>query len=531
MANAAKTQPRATPQSHGGGEATRSVSTGFAEKSTGTPVRRERRRVLLTGSTGYVGGRLLRSLVERGERLRCLARRPEFLEPKVGRAAEVVQGDAADLPSLRRALEGVDVAYYLIHSMGSKEDFEEKDRRAAENFARAAADAGVRRIIYLGGLGREPGLSQHLRSRQEVGRILRESGVPTLEFRASIIIGSGSLSFEMIRSLVEKLPAMVTPRWVRVPAQPLAVEDLIDYLVAALDVDADASAVYEIGGADRVSYMEIMREYARQRGLRRLMIPVPVLSPKLSSLWLGLVTPVYARVGKDLIDSVRNPTVVEDETALQVFDIRPRGIRDAIQRALVNEDHEFAETRWSDALSSGDRQSWGGEKFGSRIVDSRSVWVPYEPRQAFRPIRRLGGEVGWYFADWLWRLRGLIDLWFGGVGSRRGRRDAEHLAPGETLDFWRVEQFKAGELLRLSAEMKLPGRAWLQFEVTQQGAGSLVRQTAIFDPVGLLGHLYWYTLYPLHQLVFSGMLRGIVKGMDVSDHESPRAGSNVGAVV
>ncbi len=487
--------------------------------------------MLLTGATGYVGGRLMRALARSGERLRCLARRPEFLEPKVEGDTEVVRGDAADFPSLQRALAGVDVAYYLIHSMGSQEDFEEKDRRAAENFARAAEAAGVRRIIYLGGLGREPGLSQHLRSRQEVGRILRESGVPTLEFRASIIIGSGSLSFEMIRSLVEKLPVMITPRWVRVPAQPLAVEDLIEYLVDALDVAAEDSAVFEIGGADQVSYMDIMKEYARQRGLRRLMIPVPVLSPKLSSLWLGLVTPVYARVGKDLIDSVRNPTVVEDDAALRVFGVRARGIRDAIQRALINEDREFAETRWSDALSSGDRQSWGGEKLGSRIVDSRSVWVPYEPRQAFQPIRRLGGEVGWYFADWLWRLRGFIDLWFGGVGSRRGRRDAERLAPGETVDFWRVERFKPDELLRLSAEMKLPGRAWLQFEVTREREGSLVRQTAIFDPVGLFGQVYWYALYPLHQLVFAGMLRGIVRAIDAKGDESSRGAAHVGAAV
>ncbi len=534
MAKAANNDQQIAPAPAGSNTSCgRSVQGGPAgsARSDGEPEGRGRQRVLLTGASGYVGGRLMRALGRRGVRLRCLARRPEFLEPRVEGDTEVVGGDAADFASLQRALAGVDVAYYLIHSMGSKEDFEEKDRRAAENFARAAKAAGVKRIIYLGGLGREPGLSQHLRSRQEVGRILRESGVLTLEFRASIIIGSGSLSFEMIRSLVEKLPVMVTPHWVRVPAQPLAVEDLIDYLVEALDVAAEGSAVFEIGGADQVSYMDIMKEYAHQRGLRRLMIPVPVLTPRLSSLWLGLVTPVYARVGKDLIDSVRNPTVVEDDAALRTFQIRPRGIREAIQRALVNEDQEFAETRWSDALSSGDQQRWGGEKFGSRIVDSRSVWVPYEPRQAFRPIRRLGGEVGWYFADWLWRLRGFIDLWFGGVGSRRGRRDAEHLAPGATVDFWRVERFSPDELLRLSAEMKLPGRAWLQFEVTEEGDGSTVRQTAIFDPVGLFGNLYWYGLYPLHQLVFAGMLRGIVKAMEAESDENSIGAAKVRTAV
>ena len=262
-----------------------------------------RRRILLTGASGYVGGRLLKVLESRGEGVRCLARRPEFLRPRVGRGTEVVAGDVLDLESLRAALRGVDVAYYMVHSMGSGGDFEEEDRRAAENFATAAVESGVRRIVYLGGLGRGPGLSRHLRSRHEVGRVLRESGVTTVEFRASIIIGSGSLSFEMIRALVEKLPVMITPRWVSEPAQPLAIEDLVTYLVAALDAEIEEGAIYEIGGADRVSYMGIMKEYARQRGLRRLMIRVPVLSPRLSSLWLGLVTPLYARVGRELIDS------------------------------------------------------------------------------------------------------------------------------------------------------------------------------------------------------------------------------------
>jgi uncharacterized protein YbjT (DUF2867 family) len=468
---------------------------------------------LLTGASGYVGGRLLRALERRGERVRCLARRPGFLRPRVGGSTEVVRGDVLDLESLQGALEDVDVAYYMVHSMGSRGDFEEEDRRAALNFASAARGAGVGRIVYLGGLGREPDLSRHLRSRHEVGRVLRESGAETIEFRASIVIGSGSLSFEMIRALVEKLPVMVTPRWVSEPAQPLAIEDLVAYLVAALDVEIEGSAIYEIGGADRVSYMAIMREYARQRGLRRLMIRVPVLSPRLSSLWLGLVTPLYARVGRELIESVRNATVVNDTAASTVFDVRPRGIREAIERALANEDREIAETRWSDALSSGATSSWGGEKFGSRLVDSRSLSVPVPPAQAFRPIRRIGGRVGWYFADPLWRLRGFLDLLVGGVGVRRGRRDPEQLVPGDTVDFWRVETYEPDALLRLYAEMKLPGRAWLQFEVRGTERGSTVRQTAIFDPLGLVGLLYWYTLYPIHKLVFSGMLRGIVRAM------------------
>lgn len=338
-----------------------------------------------------------------------------------------------------------------------------------------------------------------------------------IEFRASIIIGSGSLSFEMIRALVEKLPVMMTPRWVRSRAQPLAVEDLIDYLVASIDVEEAGSAVYEIGGADRVSYEEIMREYARQRGLRRLIVHAPVLTPRLSSLWLGLVTPLYARVGRKLIDSVRNDTVVEDPAAPKAFPVRPRGIVEAIERALVNEDRQFAQTRWSDAFSSGSTRPWGGERFGSRLVDSRSVRVPHPPAVAFRPIRRIGGDTGWYYGDWLWRFRGFLDLLAGGVGARRGRRDPENLSPGETVDFWRVEAFEPDILLRLRAEMKVPGRAWLQFEVHGEEAGSSVRQTAMFDAVGLLGLVYWYALYPLHRMVFAGMLSGIVRAMEPAD--------------
>jgi uncharacterized protein YbjT (DUF2867 family) len=476
---------------------------------------RDDRLILLTGATGYVGGRLLKALEARGHRLRCLARRADFLRPRVGGSTEVVKGDLLAPTSLAPALAGVDSAYYLVHSMGSTGAFEEEDRRAAKSFADAAREAGVRRIIYLGGLGKGEKLSRHLASRQEVGRILRESSVPTIEFRASIIIGSGSVSFEMIRALVDRLPVMITPRWVRISAQPIAIDDVIAYLTAALYVEVDGSAVFEIGGADRVSYGDIMLEYARQRGLRRLMIPVPVLSPRLSSLWLGLVTPVYARVGRKLIDSITHETVVEDDLALRLFDIRPRGIRAAIERALRNEDREIAQTRWFDALSSrGPARTWGGVKFGSRLVDSRSAPVPCPPSEAFKPIRRIGGETGWYSADWLWRLRGFLDLLVGGAGMRRGRRDPERLAPGDTVDFWRVEAIEPDRLLRLSAEMKLPGRAWLQFEVEGDESGSTIRQTSIFDPIGLMGLLYWYLLYPLHSRVFAGLLRGIVRAAE-----------------
>jgi uncharacterized protein YbjT (DUF2867 family) len=474
----------------------------------------ERRpRILLTGATGYIGGRLLKALEAEGPgEIRCLARRPAHLKPRVGAGTQVLEGDLLRPETLPSALAGVTAAYYLVHSMASLGDFEQDDRRAAEAFAAAARAAGVERIIYLGGLGAEEGLSSHLASRQEIGRILRGSGVPTIEFRASIIIGSGSLSFEMIRALVDRLPVMVTPRWVRTRAQPIAIEDVIGYLIEALRIPLGESLVVEIGGASQASYMDIMKEYARQRGLRRLMIPVPVLTPRLSSLWLGLVTPVYARVGRKLVDSLRNETVVRDDAALRLFRVRPRGLADAIRRALAFEDREFAETRWSDSLSSaGGVRGWAGLKFGPRLVDSRVTWVGVPPERAFAPVRRIGGDTGWYYGNLLWKLRGLLDLAVGGPGLRRGRRDPEEPAPGDALDFWRVEAYEPNRLLRLFAEMRLPGRAWLQFEVEPDEGGARIRQTAEFDPLGFGGLLYWYALYPIHELIFAGMLRRIAR--------------------
>jgi uncharacterized protein YbjT (DUF2867 family) len=466
-------------------------------------------KVLLAGATGYVGGRLLAALLEQGVDVRCLARRPEAIAARPG--LEVVAGDALEAESVRRALEGVDVAYYLIHAMGSTDSFERLDRKAATIFAEAARDAGVRRIVYLGGLGDGPDLSPHLASRQEVGRLLAATGVETIEFRASIVIGSGSLSFELLRSLTERLPVMLTPRWVRTRAQPIAIEDVVAYLLAALELDGHGHEVFEIGGADVATYGELMGEYARQRGLHRVLIRVPVLTPRLSSLWLGLVTPVYARVGRKLIESLPHETIVRDRRALERFPVRPRGYRDAIARALLNEDREIAETRWSDALSTGGRApASDGEPHG-RLVDSQVRTVPVPPAEAFAPVRRLGGRNGWYYGDTLWRARGFLDLLAGGVGVRRGRRDPEYPTVGSVLDFWRVEAYEPDHLLRLRAEMRVPGRAWLQFEVDGDETGSSIRQTAIFDPVGVAGLLYWYGLLPLHTLVFRGMLDGIAQ--------------------
>ena len=463
---------------------------------------------LLTGATGYVGGRLLQSLEESGAPLRCLARRPEYLAARVAPGTEVVGGDVLERESLSRAMDGVTTAYYLVHSMSDDGDWEEMERRSARVFGEVAAEAGVRRIIYLGGLGSGPDLSAHLKTRQEVGRILGKAGVPVLELRASIIIGSGSLSFEMIRSLVEKLPVMTTPSWVRVLAQPISIEDVIAYLTEAHTVPLADSRVFEIGGSEVVSYRDIMQEYARQRGLRRLMIPVPVLTPALSSLWLGLVTPLYARVGRKLIEGVRNPTVVHDDSALHAFAVRPRGVSEAIQRALANEDKEFASTRWSDANGNSSKRP---RRYGRRIVDSQTVRVNVPPAEAFTPVRSIGGDVGWYHGDVLWQIRGSLDRLVGGPGLRRGRRDPVDLRPGDALDFWRVEAYEPDQMLQLRAEMKLPGRAWLQFEAEPDDGGTILTQTAVFDPTGLAGLLYWYALLPIHTPMFRGMLRSVAR--------------------
>ncbi len=463
--------------------------------------------VLLTGATGYIGGRLLSRLEERGVRVRCLSRRPDVLAGRIGPETEIVSADLNEPATLARVLTGVDTAYYLVHSMSSRTPFAQADRDAATAFCEAARAQGVRRIVYLGGLG-SGDRSEHLESRQEVGRILRRSGEPTIEFQASVVIGSGSTSFDMLRALVDRLPVMITPRWVGSRCQPIAIEDLLDYLVAALEYEPAGGEIFEIGGANVVSYRELMGEYARQRGLRRAMIPVPVLTPRLSSLWLGLVTPVHARVGRALIESLRSDTTVTDPRALDVFPIRPRTVGDAIARALRNEDRDFAETRWSDEADDDDA-SFGGRRLGSRLIDRRSLRVPAAPERAFAPIRRIGGASGWYSARTLWSLRGALDWVVGGPGLRRGRRDPEGVRVGDTIDFWRVEGFEPDHLLRLRAEMRLPGRAWLQFEVEPDGTGSTITQTALFDPDGVAGLAYWYLIWPMHRRIFASMLRGI----------------------
>lgn len=436
--------------------------------------------ILLTGATGYVGSRVLAALESRAVDVRCLVRNPDRVARKKGPFTEVVSGDLMDQESLHNAMRGIETAYYLVHSMAEGPNFAERERISARNFGNAARLAGVSRIIYLGGLGHGPGLSQHLKSRQDVGVLLRASGVPVTEFRASIVLGTGSLSFELIRALVERLPVMITPRWVSVLAQPISVADLIRYLLAALDLKITDNRIFEIGGADQVSYADIMREYAAQRGLRRVMLRVPVLTPRLSSLWLALVTPVYARIGRFLIDSIRYPTVVKDDAARAFFSITTCGISQAIREALTDEDIEFF------AHSAHDLPAH------TRIIESRETRVDVTPETAFLPIERIGKHNDWYYANFVWSLRDVLDRLMGGVGNR-----------------WRVEIIEPPNRYVLRTELKLPGRGWLEFDVSPEAGGSIIRQTAMFDPLGLLGRAYWYLTLPIHRLMFAGMLARI----------------------
>lgn len=489
----------------------------YTVSMTATQSRSDARRavgtVLVTGATGYVGGRLFKRLEREGYAVRCMARRPSSLADRVGSKTEIVQGDVGEPITLAGALENVDTAFYLVHSLASGGNFEAAELEGARNFANAAKAAGVKRIVYLGGLGDTSSVeSAHMRSRHAVGDILRASGVPTIEFRASIIIGSGSLSFELIRSLVRRLPIMIVPKWVRVKAQPIAIDDVLEYLAQAMHVPLTASAVYEIGGRQQLSYLDLMKLYGEMRGLRRIYINVPVLTPWLSSLWLNLVTPLFARVGRKLIDSIRVTSVVRNDAALRDFAIQPLGVTAAIERAQDEEDRAFIETHWSDAVSSTKAVSgYGGRQFGSRIVDSRVISVSEAPEKAFAVIERIGGRTGWYYADWLWQVRGVLDRLVGGVGMQRGRRDPAKLRKGDVVDCWRVEAIERPRRLVLRAEMKVFGRAWLQFEVDERDGRTEIRQTAIYDPLGLTGIVYWYTLYPLHEFVFRGMLRGIAR--------------------
>ena len=473
--------------------------------------------VLVTGVTGYIGGRLVPRLLETGTRVRCLARDASRLQGRAWRGdIELVVGDVLHPESLAEAMHGVVSAYYLVHSLGSGSDFPERDVMAARQFGAAARNAGVKRIIYLGGLG-DPGtaLSAHLRSRQETGDALRESGVPVTEFRAGVIVGSGSLSFEMIRCLTERLPVMVCPRWVYTHIQPIAVDTVLDYLVEALHVPASAGRTIEIGGADVITYAEMLIFYAEVRGLRRWLIPVPVLTPKLSSYWVHFVTPIPASIAQPLIAGLRNEIIVRDNVARLLFPaIQPTDYRTAVRNSLEQLRADKVETAWTGALSTSqaDPPIMLSSEAGM-IIEQRQIAIDASAEAVFRAFTALGGARGWLYLNWAWRLRGAIDRLGGGVGLRRGRRDADSVRVGEALDFWRVEAVEPNQLMRLRAEMKVPGKAWLQFEVKplDPEPGVFLTQTAIFAPKGLLGFVYWYALYPIHSLIFRGLIRKLAK--------------------
>ncbi len=476
------------------------------------------RSVLVTGVTGYIGGRLVPRLLGRGVRVRCLARDASRLQGRPWLAdVELVVGDVLRPESLPDAMRGVAVAYYLVHSLGGGSGFPERDATAARNFGAAAKNAGVQRIIYLGGLGDpQKALSAHLRSRQETGDALRESGVPVTEFRAGVIVGSGSLSFEMIRYLTERVPVMICPRWVYTRIQPIAIRTVLDYLIEALRVPDSAGRTIEIGGADVITYGEMLTFYAEVRGLRRWLVPVPVLTPKLSSYWVHFVTPIPATIAKPLIAGLRNEIIVRDDVARRLFPgIYPLDYRTAVKLALEKLRADKVETAWSDALSTSETDATPVvlTTHEGMIIEQRQIAVDAPAEAIFRAFTGLGGRRGWLYMNWAWRIRGSVDRLCGGVGLRRGRRDADFVRVGEALDFWRVEAVEANHLMRLRAEMKVPGKAWLQFEVKaqEQDTRPLLTQTAFFAPKGLIGVLYWYALYPIHSLIFGGMIQRLAK--------------------
>ncbi len=493
-------------------------------------------RVLVTGATGYIGGRLIPVLLDHGHQVRVIARHPDRLSERswVDRV-EVYGGDAADPAALADAMEGMDGAYYLMHSLQAGPGFETQERHMATIFGHEAKRAGVRRIVYLGGMVPdmpEKKLSAHLRSRGEVGRILRASGVPTIELRAGVIIGSGSASFEMLRYLTERLPIMVTPRWVKTRTQPIAVRDVLYYLVGAMEAPGDINRSFDIGGPDITTYAGMMHGFASVAGLpRRVLLPVNVLSPKLSSHWVGLVTPVPRGIARPLVDSLKMEVVARDHDIADVVPDPPEGLlpfREAVRLAIKRVQDADVATRWSSASVAGapsdplpEDPAWSG---GTLYTDVREVLVEADITRVWDVVEGIGGEHGWYSANWMWQIRGAMDRVVGGVGLRRGRRDPDHARVGDALDFWRVEAHQPPVLLRLRAEMKLPGRAWIEWRMESRGTQqTYLRQRAVFHPHGLAGHAYWWSVAPFHAFVFPPMIRGMARQAEREQSQAPVA--------
>jgi uncharacterized protein YbjT (DUF2867 family) len=475
--------------------------------------------ILVTGSTGYVGGRLIPRLLAAGYRVRALVRgEPERLAGRTWyEQIDIVIGDALKPETLPTAMTDVEVAYYLVHSMGGDAKFAQRDMQAARNFSQAAAKAGVQRIIYLGGLGdSNSNLSEHLRSRQATGAALTEAGVPVTEFRAGMVVGSGSLSFEMMRSLCERLPVMICPRWVYTRTQPIAIRDVLAYFIAALEKPKCAGEIIEIGGATVLSYRDMMATYARLRGLQRIFIPWPLLAPGLSSYWVHWMTPIPRKVARPLILGLRNEVVVRNDLAQKLFpNIRPIDFPLAVHKALGRIEDGDVETIWNDALvsSRGDIPPVYLTQEQGMLIERRTRQVNAPPAVVFRAFAGIGGKRGWPAFHILWELRGLLDRAVGGVGMRRGRRHPDNLRVGDVLDFWRVESVKPDQSIVLRAEMKMPGKGWLQFEATPGDApnSTCLVQTAYFAAHGLAGLLYWYGIYPLHGTLFSTMIQRIAE--------------------
>jgi uncharacterized protein YbjT (DUF2867 family) len=481
-----------------------------------------RETYLVTGATGYIGGRLVPKLLERGINVRLLSRHPESLRQRDWFSeVEAVAGDATNMADLAKAMAGVDVAYYLLHSLGSGPDFEETEREMATAFGAAAKAQGVGRIVYLGGMipENDGDLSPHLRSRAQVGEVLRDCGVPTVELRAAVIIGSGSASFEMLRYLTERLPVMVTPRWVSTRTQPIAVRDVLHYLVGAAGIPHELNRAFDIGGPDVLTYKGMMQGFAAEAGLRkRVILPINLLSPGLSSHWVGLVTPVPRGIARPLVQSLKVEVVCRDHDIADYVPDPVEGLlpyQQAVKLAIRQVRDANVTTRWSGAAVPSapadplpTDPDWAG---GSLYTDSRELEVGIPPSELWPAVERIGGDNGYYSADLLWEIRGVMDRVVGGVGLRRGRRDRTSCRVGDALDFWRVEERIEPNLLRLRAEMRLPGRAWLEWRIEANRQGSQIIQVATFFPRGLAGHAYWWSVAPFHALVFKPMLQNLVR--------------------
>ena len=474
-------------------------------------------KILICGATGYVGSRLTKKLLDEGHQIRCLARNPDSLNERFNsQKLEVIHGNLLNQETLHHIFDDIEVAYYLVHSLTAKDNFQDKEALCAKNFINEAKKSDVKRIIYLGGLGtNSEDLSPHLESRKEVGQILKSSQIPCIEIQASIIIGSGSLSFEIMKHLVERLPLMITPKWVSSMAQPIWIDDVLRYLTESILIKLSGSCVIQIGGPDQITYKELMSIYAKILGKKRLMISVPVLTPNLSSKWLGLVTPVYARVGKKLIESLKSDSIIENNDHINQFSVTPIGIRESLIKTTSDLNQNVQpESRWYDSISSGISEFNLNDqtKYKHRYKDVRKIAVPVDPITAFNPINQIGGKNGWYFANLLWNIRGWIDLIVGGVGLRRRNRiNLEKFIVGDTLDWWRISESKENQYVRLEAEMKLPGKAWLEFRVWSDSKGSILQQTAGFDTNSIFGQIYWVGLLPLHKVIFQGMINQIAK--------------------